>query len=111
MSNAPITVAEQNWRQRRSSRNTDALIFVTMRGVSLRCVRYACMLCTLCVGIVHIAGKAPLFCTHVICAQSTICAELWLMVFRRFPDDPTICGPRERRDVQNAISGTFQRGL
>ena len=33
------------------------------------------------------------------------------MVFRRLPDDPTICGPRERRDVQNAISGTFQRGL
>ena len=35
------------------------------------------------------------------------------MVFRRLPDDPTICGPREPRDVglHNAISGTFQRGL
>ena len=32
MSNAPITVADQNWRQRRSSRNTDTLIFVTMQG-------------------------------------------------------------------------------
>ena len=41
MSNAPITVADQNWRQRRSSRNTDTLISVTMRGFSLRSVRYA----------------------------------------------------------------------
>ena len=68
MSNAPITVADQNWRQRRSSRKTDTLIFVTMQGFSIRCVRYACMLWTLCGCIVHIAGKAPLFCTHVICA-------------------------------------------
>ena len=66
MSNAPITVADQNWRQMRSSRNTDTLIFVTMQGVSFRCVRYACMLWTLCGCIVHIAGKAPLICTHVI---------------------------------------------
>ena len=62
MSNAPITVADQNCRKRGSSRNTGTLIFVTMRGFSLRFVRYACMLCTLCVCIVHIAGKAPLFC-------------------------------------------------
>ena len=41
MSNAPITVADQNWRQMRSSRNTNTLIFVTMRGLSLRSVRYA----------------------------------------------------------------------
>ena len=46
MSNAPISVADQNWRKRRSSRSTDTLIFVTMRGFSFRCVRYACMLCT-----------------------------------------------------------------
>ena len=65
MSNAPNIVADQNWRKRGSSCNTD---IVTMRGFSLRFVRYACMLCTLCVCIVHIAGKAPLFCTHVICA-------------------------------------------
>ena len=51
MSNAPNTVADQNWRKRGSSRNTDALIFVTMWGFSFRCVRYACMLCTL--GVVH----------------------------------------------------------
>ena len=68
MSNAPISVADQHWRKRGSSRNTDKLIFVTMRGFSIRFVRYACMLCTLCVCIVHIDGKAPLFCTHVICA-------------------------------------------
>ena len=49
MSNAPNTVADQNWRKRGSSCNTDTLIFVTMRGFSLRFVRYACMLCTLCV--------------------------------------------------------------
>ena len=67
-SHSPITVADQNWRKRGSPRNTDALIIVTMRGFSFRCVRYACMLCTLCVCIAHIAGKAPLFCTHVICA-------------------------------------------
>ena len=66
MSNAPITVADQNWRKRGSSRNTDTLIFVIKWGVSLRFVHYACMLCTLCVCIVHIAGKAPLFCAHVI---------------------------------------------
>ena len=41
MSNAPIAVADQNWRQRRSSRNTDTLIFVTMQGFSFCCVRYA----------------------------------------------------------------------
>ena len=68
MSSAPNTVVDQNWHKRGSSRNTDTLIFVTMRGFSLRVVRYACMLCTLCVCIVHIAGKAPLFCFHVICA-------------------------------------------
>ena len=45
--------------------------------------------------------------------QSSIglCAELWLMVFRRVPDGLTICGPRERRNVHNVISGTFQRAL
>ena len=47
MSNAPNTVADQNWRKRGSSRNTDALIFVTMRGfpsvvyvMRVCCVRY-----------------------------------------------------------------------
>ena len=68
MSNAPISVADQHWRKRGSSRNTDTLIFVTMRGFPFRFVRYACMLCTLCVCIVYIDGKASLFCTHVICA-------------------------------------------
>ena len=43
MSNAPNTVADQHWRKRGSSRNTDALIFVTMRWFPLCCVRYACM--------------------------------------------------------------------
>ena len=69
MSNAPITVVDQNWRKRGSSRNTDVLIFVTMRGV----FPPLCTLClyvvyVICVCIVHIAGKAPLFCTHMICA-------------------------------------------
>ena len=63
MSNAPITVADQNWRKRGSSRNTDALIVVTIRGFPS--VMYV-MLVSVC--IVHIAGKAPLFSTHVICA-------------------------------------------
>ena len=81
-------------------------------GFSVRYVRYACMLCTLCDCIVQIADTyAALLCTNVICAQSTICAELWLMVFRRLPDGLTIRGPRERRNVHNAISGTFQRAL
>ena len=30
------------------------------------------------------------------------------MVFRRLPDDPTICGPRERRDVQRQFQGHFK---
>ena len=47
MSNAPITVADQNWRKRGSSRNTDALIFVTMRGFFLP-------LCTLCLYVVYV---------------------------------------------------------
>ena len=53
MSNAPNTVAYQNGHKRGSSRNTDTLICVTMRGFSHRFVCYACMLCTLCVCIVH----------------------------------------------------------
>ena len=70
MSNAPNTVADQHWHKRGSSRNTDTLIFVTMRGFPS--VLYVMLVCcvgpTLCVCIVHIAGKAPLFCSHVICA-------------------------------------------
>ena len=47
MSNAPITVADQNWRKRESSRNTDTLIFVTMWGVFPS-------FCTLCLYVVYV---------------------------------------------------------
>ena len=51
--------------------------------------------------------------THVIklCAYSATCAELWLIVFRCLRSGVTICGPRERRNVHNDISGTFQMAL
>ena len=45
MSNAPITVADQNWRKSGSSHNTDALISVTMRVFSLRFVRDMLVCC------------------------------------------------------------------
>ena len=52
-----------------------------------------------------------MFCTHVICAYSATCAELWLIVFRYLRSGATVCGPRERRNVHNDISGTFQMAL
>ena len=52
-----------------------------------------------------------MFCTHVICALSATCAELWLIVLMCLRGGVTSCGPKERRDVHNAISGTFQRAL
>ena len=36
---------------------------------------------------------------------------LWLMLFRCLRNGVTICGPRERRNVHNDISGTFQMAL
>ena len=52
MSNAPITVADQNWRKSGSSRNTDTLIFVTMRVFSS--VLYVMLVC--CVRYVYVSS-------------------------------------------------------
>ena len=52
-----------------------------------------------------------MFCTHVISAYSATCAEQWLIVFRCLRSGVTICGPRERRNVHNDISETFQMAM
>ena len=47
MSNAPNTVADQNWHKRGSSRNTDTFIFVTICGGFPP-------FCTLCLYVVYV---------------------------------------------------------
>ena len=69
------------------------------------------LLCTSRACIVNISVRRLMFCTHVICAYSAICAELWLVLFKCLRSGVTICGPRERRNVHNDISGTFQMAL
>ena len=55
MSYEPITVVDQNWRKttkRGSSRNTDTLIFVTMRGFPF--VLYVMLVC--CVRYLYVSS-------------------------------------------------------
>ena len=75
---------------------------------SFRYVRYAC--------VMYVTGMyRQNICqaTYVLysCACSDTYAEQWLIVFRCLRGGVIICGPRERRNVHNDISGTFQMAL
>ena len=69
------------------------------------------VLCTLRACIVKISVRRRMFCNHVICVYSATCAELWIIIFRCLQGGVTICGARERRNVHNDISETFQMAL
>ena len=47
--------------------------------------------------------------TQLFLGTPNLCRNI--IVFRCLRGGVTICGPKERRDVHNAISGTFQRAL
>ena len=82
-----------------------------MGGCLLSVMYVMFVLCTLRACIVKISVRRRMFCTHVICAYSATCAELWIVVFRYLQCGVTICGPRERRNVHNDISDTFHMAL
>ena len=67
------------------------------------CRLYAC--------IVKISVSRRMLCTHVICAYSATCPELRLIVFMCVRGRVTICGLRERRNVYNDNSETFEMAL
>ena len=82
-----------------------------MGGCLLSVMYVMFVLCTLRACIAKIAVRRRMFCTYVICVYSATCAELWLMLFSCLRSGVTICGPKERRNVHNEMSKTFQMTL
>ena len=75
------------------------------------------VLCTLRACIVKISVRRRMFCKLYpcdMCVISYMCgtrAELWSVVCMCLRGGVTICGPRERPNVHNDISETFQMAL